>query len=258
MASSGRARSTPAASERSRLHSGGESCQAPAVLQLVLPVAAVMALDAALLTALAWAYHAPRFADRRISPMPPLRVSPRERLLHIVGNSTLSLLFVVGLLAAIQGFAIRLGSVTWWRVPVDAAAIVLVYDFLYYWFHRTLHHRRLMPFVHSVHHRAKNPSALESFYLHPVELFGGLALLHLSVALYAAVVGPVHAYVYAVVFLVHSTFNIIVHAGITTGLWLLTPFDLLAKKHSVHHKDDFNKNYASLTPIPDWVFRTSS
>jgi sterol desaturase/sphingolipid hydroxylase (fatty acid hydroxylase superfamily) len=227
------------------------------VLQLVLPVAAVMALDAALLAVLAWAYHAPRFADRRISPMPPLRVSPRERLLHIVGNSTLSLLFVGGLLAAIVGFAIQLGPVTWWRVPVDAIAIVLVYDFLYYGFHRTLHHRRLMPFVHSVHHRARNPSALESFYLHPVELFGGLALLHLSVALYALLVSPVHAYTYAAVFLIHSTFNIIVHAGITTGHWLLAPFDLLAKKHSVHHKDDFNKNYASLTPVPDWVFRTS-
>jgi sterol desaturase/sphingolipid hydroxylase (fatty acid hydroxylase superfamily) len=228
------------------------------VLVLIVPIVAIMALDAGLLTFLAWAYSSPRFASQRISPMPPLRVSLRERLLHIVGNSALSLIFVVSMIAALYGFALDLGPVvSWWRVPLDALAIILAYDFIYYAFHRTLHHRKLMPYVHAVHHRARNPSALESFYLHPIELFGGLFLLHFCVGGYALLAGPVHAYTYAIAFLVHSTLNILVHSGLVFGHWALRPLDLLAKKHSVHHKDDFGRNYASLTPLPDLIFGTA-
>lgn len=227
------------------------------LVDLAIPIAAIMALDAVLLTFLAWAYHAPRYAKSRISPMPPLKVSREKRLLHIVGNSTLSLAFVIGMIAALYGFAFRSGAPVWWRVPVDVLAIVMMYDFLYYGLHRLLHVRKLMPHVHAVHHRARNPSALESFYLHPLELFAGLALLHLCVAVFALLAGPVHVYTYAVVFLIHSTLNILVHSGLVFGRWFLAPIDLLARKHSVHHKDDFARNYASLTPIPDLVFGTS-
>lgn len=227
------------------------------MLALVVPIAAIMLLDTVLLAFLAWAYSAPRFASRRISSMPPLKVSARERLLHIVGNSTLSLVFVAAMLAALQAFALRAGPVAWWRPLVEAVGIILLYDFAYYWMHRLMHHKKLMPLVHAVHHRARNPSALESFYLHPVELFAGLALLHLCVAAFAAVLGPVHVYTYALAFLVHSTLNIIIHSGLVFDHWLLAPFDLLAKKHSVHHKDDFKRNYASLTPLPDKIFGTA-
>lgn len=227
------------------------------LVDLAIPITAIMALDAVLLTFLAWAYHAKSFAENRISPMPPLKVPRDKRVLHIVGNSTLSLVFVVGMIAALYGFAFWTGSPTWWRVPVDVLAIVMMYDFLYYGLHRLLHVRKLMPLVHAVHHRARNPSALESFYLHPVELFAGLALLHLCVGVFALVAGPVHVYTYAIVFLIHSTLNILVHSGLVFGRWYLFPIDLLARKHSVHHKDDFARNYASLTPIPDWVFGTS-
>src|SRR5512139_3410792 len=79
------------------------------VLSLVVPIVAVMVLAACLLAFLAWAYGAPSFASRRISPMPPLKVSPRQRLLHIVGNSTLSLLFVISMVAALYGFAFHTG-----------------------------------------------------------------------------------------------------------------------------------------------------
>lgn len=216
-----------------------------------------MVLDAVLLAFLAWAYNAPRFERNRISSMPPLKVSRQKRLLHIIGNSTLSLVFVAGMIAALYGFAFHAGETSWWRVLADAAGIIMLYDFLYYGMHRLLHHRRLMPYVHAVHHRARNPSALESFYLHPVELFAGLALLHLCTAGWAAAFGPVHVHTYAIAFLVHSTLNILVHSGLVFGHVLLSPIDLLASKHSVHHKDDFSRNYASLTPIPDLIFGTS-
>lgn len=226
------------------------------MLSLIIPVAAIMAFDAVLLAFLAWAYNSPRFERFRISAMAPLKVAPRERLLHIVGNSTLSLIFVGAMLGALSMFALKTeGSLL--RVPLDTIAIVLIYDFTYYGMHRLMHHRRLVRYVHAVHHRARNPSALESFYLHPVELFAGLALLHASIAVYAAVLGPVHIYTYVLAFFVHSTLNILVHSGLVFGHWALAPIDALAKKHSVHHKDDSRRNYASMTPLPDWIFGTS-
>jgi sterol desaturase/sphingolipid hydroxylase (fatty acid hydroxylase superfamily) len=242
--------------------SGSPSAARRGILSAVLlvgSIAAIMALDTVLLVFLAWAFSSPRFAAKRISPMPPLKVSAAERLRHIVGNSTLSLVFVVSMVWWLSRFAFRDGSaaVPAWRIVVDALAVIVIYDFLYYALHRGLHHKKLMPLVHAVHHRARNPSALESFYLHPVELFAGLALMHVSVALFVLAVGQVHVLSYAIVFLVHSTLNILVHSGLVFGRWFTGPIDLLARKHSVHHKDDFKRNYASLTPIPDMIFGTA-
>ncbi len=31
---------------------------------------------------------------------------------------------------------------------------------------------------------------------------------------------------------------------------------LLTRNHTVHHKDDFDRNYASLTSLPDMLFGT--
>ncbi len=226
------------------------------MLALYPPVLAIMALDGVLLTALAWAYGAPRFASRRISPMPPLRVGMRERMRYFLVSSVLSLAFIGAMTWALWGFGIADEARPAWRNVVDPIAVILLYDFLYYFLHRLMHHRKLVRHVHAVHHRARNPSALESFYLHPAELFAGLALLHGCIALYALWMGPLSIAGYAVLFFVHSTLNILVHSGIVFGAWFTWPIDYLARKHSVHHKDDAGKNYSSLTPIPDTLFGT--
>jgi sterol desaturase/sphingolipid hydroxylase (fatty acid hydroxylase superfamily) len=131
--------------------------------------------------------------------------------------------------------------------------ILLVYDFAYYWLHRVMHIKRLMPLVHGVHHKVLNPTAMESFYLHPLEMFAGLALLMVCTWL----VGPVHAYAFAAVFFIHSSLNIVVHSGLSSGHWLLAPVDHLTRKHHVHHMENAQKNYASLTPLWDMLFGTS-
>jgi sterol desaturase/sphingolipid hydroxylase (fatty acid hydroxylase superfamily) len=135
-------------------------------------------------------------------------------------------------------------------VWLQAAGILLVYDFAYYGLHRAMHHKRIMRFVHGVHHRAKSPTALESFYLHPAELLAGLALLFGSTWL----VGPVHVYAFAAAFFVYSTLNILIHSGLDFGCRWSAPIDFLSRKHHVHHFNDFSKNYSSLTPLPDLFF----
>ncbi len=223
------------------------------MLQLLVSISVIFAIDAVLIGGLVWAYHSPSFAQKRISAATSLRVSWSTRAKVMGTISTLSLVIVFGTLHALYGSVIhdrQVGAVT---VAWQMISILVLYDFAYYFLHRLMHVKRLMRWVHGVHHRARNPSALESFYLHPVELVAGLGLFFASVW----VMGPVHAYSFIGAFFVYSTMNILVHAGIVLGGRLLWPLDFLAKKHHVHHMDDFGKNYSSLTPLPDLLFGTA-
>lgn len=222
------------------------------MLDFYIPITAILMFDGLLLVFLAWAYHAPRFAAYRISLMRSMKVPTRERLTNIAVSSLLSLVMVYGMTYVIYDFTFHTRPTPVWRIVGEVLLILLVYDFAYYWLHRIMHHKRLMKYVHAVHHRVRNPTAMESFYLHPAELFAGLALLQLCTWL----VGPVHGYAYAAVFFLHSTLNIVVHSGLVWGHPLLRPLDHLTRKHTVHHKDNFSSNYASLTPFPDMLFGT--
>lgn len=222
------------------------------MLAFYIPITIILVLDGLLLAFLAWAYHSPRFAGYRISMMKSMKVPTKERLTNIAVSSILSLLMVYGMTYAIYDFTFHTRPTPLWRVVGETLIILLVYDFAYYGLHRLMHHPRLMKHVHAVHHRVRNPTAMESFYLHPAELFAGLALLQFCTWL----VGPVHGYAYAAVFFLHSTLNIVVHSGLVSRVWLLKPIDHLTQQHSVHHKDNFAKNYSSLTPLPDMLFGT--
>ena len=221
-------------------------------IEFYTPIVVVLTLDAVILAFLAWAYHSPRFAKYRISPKASMKVSRRTRLLNIAWSSQLSLLLVFGLPYLLYESTFRVGPEGIGIKIFEILVILLVYDFAYYWLHRAMHHKRLMKYVHAVHHRVHNPTAMESFYLHPLELFAGLALLMTC----TWAVGPVHVHSFAVVFLIHSTLNITVHSGLVSGRWWLWPLDHLTVKHHIHHAGEFDKNYASLTPLPDMLFGT--
>lgn len=225
----------------------------PLMPSLYALVVAVLTLDTALLALLVWAYHSPRFASRRIGGGPPMRVTWPHRLRTMSVTSTLSLASVFGVTYALHDSLLHTRDTSWWAVAGQTLAILFVYDFLYYFLHRAMHHPKLLRWVHGMHHRARNPSALESFYQHPIELLSGLGLLFLS----TWIVGPVHELTFAATFLVYSTFNIVVHAGLESHVALLAPLDFLIRKHHAHHAADPRKNYSSLTPLPDWLFGTA-
>ncbi|MBC7171741.1 MAG: sterol desaturase family protein [Polyangiaceae bacterium] len=100
-----------------------------------------------------------------------------------------------------------------------------------------------------MHHVAKHPIAIDSLYLHPVENFLGLALLHICVW----AVGPVSLYAYGGLLFVYTQLNIIVHAGLD----LPGPLGHIARKHDKHHASMRAGNYASITPLPDLIFGTA-
>jgi sterol desaturase/sphingolipid hydroxylase (fatty acid hydroxylase superfamily) len=216
-------------------------------------IVAILMADGALLTFLAFAYHAKRFEAYRISLKESMKVPGGKRLANIGFIAVLSLMAVFGMTAAIYRFTFYTHLVSPWRIAYEIVAILLVYDFAYYWLHRAMHTKKLMRLVHGKHHESHNPTAMESFYLTPAELFAGLGLLLLCTWL----VGPVNIYSFGAVFFIHSTLNIAVHSGLQSKQLLLWPVDHLTKKHYVHHAGNYDSNFASLTPFWDMLFGTA-
>ncbi len=218
-----------------------------------LLIVGTLAFNALTLAGLAWAFHWPVMEPYRIPGHMPMKVTTRERVHNMAIIGTLSLGITLGIVYGLGPYLFSSDAGSWSSIALQSLGILAVYDFGYYALHRTLHHKKLMRFVHGVHHRARHPTALESLFQHPLELTSGLSLLALS----TWVVGPVSPYAFAAAFFVYSTLNILIHSGLDIPLWFLEPINALTRKHQVHHSADFSKNYASLTPIPDLIFGTS-
>ena len=81
-----------------------------------------------------------------------------------------------------------------WVMVVEALAVVLIYDFAYYFFHRyPLHEWKLLRKAHVLHHTVKYPTALESLFVHPVENLLGVVLMMACML----VAGPVSIWAFA-------------------------------------------------------------
>jgi sterol desaturase/sphingolipid hydroxylase (fatty acid hydroxylase superfamily) len=224
----------------------------PAMLKFYVVIVGVLLFDGALLTFLAWAYHSKHFQPYRISMKLSMKTPSLKRLINISYIAALSLLAVFGMTTFIYKYAFRAEATSVPRTVFEILAILLVYDFAYYWLHRLMHTTAGMRWVHGRHHEVRNPTAMESFYLTPAELFAGLGLLCAVTWL----LGPVSSYAFAVVFFIHTTLNITVHSGLVSKNILLWPIDVLTQKHYVHHAGSYDNNYASLTPFWDILFGT--
>jgi sterol desaturase/sphingolipid hydroxylase (fatty acid hydroxylase superfamily) len=216
-------------------------------------IALTLLLDGALVALLGWAFRLPRLAGHRLQLGPGMQVAAGHRLRTSVVTGTLSLAIVLSGVWLASGTVIVADDRSIARILVEAGAIVVLYDFIYYGAHRAMHLPAMLKRVHGIHHRARNPSAMESFYQHPLELMVGLGILFLT----TAIVGPVHEATFAIVFFVYSTVNILVHSGFSFGLRATAPIDFLTKKHFVHHHDDSMANFSTMTGLPDLVFCTA-
>jgi sterol desaturase/sphingolipid hydroxylase (fatty acid hydroxylase superfamily) len=217
-------------------------------------IAIVLLLSGVLLLATKLAYHSPRLAAARIHPEPNRKLRGMRLYPRVFGNMLFSGALVYGLVYTTRPWLIAEGEASLWRILLDATLALLLYDFLYYWMHRTLFHQwGPLRKVHVVHHAVRHPHAVDSLYLHPVETFLGLALLITC----SMIVGPIHAATFCVAFAVYSFLNILVHAGLDLPCFPLRALGFLARKHDVHHTSMKGGNYASLTPIFDKLFGTA-
>lgn len=202
---------------------------------------------------LALAFRSPALQKYVLSPDPERSVDDSRLHRAVVINSLVSLALIFGSTFGFRDYLFHTMSTPVWAMAAEGLAVILIYDFGYYFMHRYLFHEwPLLRGVHAVHHAARYPRAIDSFLLHPVETFGGLALLLGSIA----VVGGIHLYTFAPIFIAYTTVNILNHAGISVPRFPFKTLGVLAEKHDRHHHSMLAGNYASITPLPDFVFGT--
>jgi sterol desaturase/sphingolipid hydroxylase (fatty acid hydroxylase superfamily) len=214
----------------------------------------VLLLSGVLLLVAKLAYHWRALAPARIHPEPDRKLRGAKLYKRVFGNMLFSGALVFVLAYGAYPWLIAEGELRWPRLLLDAVLILLLYDFLYYWMHRSAFHQwGPLRKVHVVHHAVRHPHAIDSLYLHPLETFLGLALLVAC----SVVVGPVHPATFTVAFGVYSFLNILVHSGLDLPFFPLRALSFLARKHDVHHTSMKGGNYASLTPLFDRLFGTA-
>jgi sterol desaturase/sphingolipid hydroxylase (fatty acid hydroxylase superfamily) len=217
-------------------------------------VLAVSGGSMALLTRLA---RTPYGIDHAIRSSKNHAIAAAKYRRTVVFNGTFSFLAVVVPAVALERWLFTGSSAGPLRCLGEASAILLVYDFVYYLLHRyPFHQWGALKRVHAVHHTAKNPIALDSLYMHPIENALGLALLWGSVCAVRAAGGPLSPYAFVGMFLVYSILNVVVHAGLDPKSPLMFLFTSFATRHNKHHESMQGKNYASVTPLWDMVFGT--
>lgn len=196
--------------------------------------------------------HEHAIRDAKNHSIPPLRFWRTAAI-----NSTLSMSMVYAFLYfAGPRLFIATGRSPLWSLA-EGIAVLLVYDFFYYLVHRyPFHEWGILRRVHSVHHIARNPTAVDSLYMHPAENAIGLGLLLVVFASLAPLFGGMSVYTFGWVFFVYSLINVVVHAGIDFRGLLFAPFRSFATRHNKHHVNMNGRNYASVTPIWDLVFGT--
>lgn len=154
-------------------------------------------------------------------------------------------------------FVITLEATPLWRCLVDVVIILLVFDFFYYWAHRSLLHG--VPYfarIHSVHHRARKPTYIDAIYVHPVETFIGQALFIGSAVGLGALFGPFHVGSVAIAYLIYVEINQINHTSVDLPYFPFKYIDYATTKHAIHHINMSKGNYATITMIYDYAFGT--
>ena len=218
---------------------------------LITAVLAISGVTMAILDRLA--KHA-RFAEMRLAPPVTMRASEAERMKLNAVNSALSAVLVYGGFLAMYPVLFASEAAPWWVAGLQGVAILAVYDLLYYALHRGMHHKKVMRLIHRVHHQARNPTAKDSLWVHPAELIAGLLTLMLSTGV-VSLAAPIDTAGFILAFFAYSEMNLFIHSGVQFR-GPLAVFNTVTRGHYGHHMMNINRNFGSLTPLWDIVFRT--
>jgi sterol desaturase/sphingolipid hydroxylase (fatty acid hydroxylase superfamily) len=153
-------------------------------------------------------------------------------------------------------FFANLQPVPLWKAVVDIVAVLMVYDFFYYLMHRFLFHGPVMLKIHALHHQARDPSHIDSAYVHPVETVMGTALFLGTVLGMVPVLGTYNAFTLGVLFVVWVQLNTINHTKCDLPYFPFRMINWLIRKHHIHHENMGMGNYATITMLYDRLFGT--
>merc|ERR1740123_1184813 len=133
---------------------------------------------------------------------------------------------------------------------------MLCEDFTFYWAHRLLHHPRLYPHIHKMHHQYTQTVSIAAEYCHPVEFI--LANL-LPTSVGPMILGPkMHIVTVFAWYVVRVGETLDGHCGyeFSCSPYRLIPMSGSAEYHDYHHSRNVG-NYASFFSVWDTVFGTN-
>lgn len=199
------------------------------------------------------------FHRKIISTLPQSSDVRRE-----VGYSMLTLV-IFGLVGATTLMAARRGwtqlywnladhSVAWFWGSIGCA--ILLHDAYFYWTHRLMHHRRLFPLFHRVHHLSNNPSPWAAYAFAPAE-----AVVEAGIFPLAVMVMPMHPMAFSLFMVWQIFFNVAGHTGYEFHpRWLMDTWlrHLLntPTNHVMHH-EKMRGNYGLYFNIWDRLMGTN-
>ncbi len=221
-------------------------------LQFFIILGVILTFDGVLMTFMAWAAQSSSLKQYRIRTPTTYRIPKAKKAINISLNGLLSMVFLWAILYHFGDYILSSAPASGVTIFGEVLASLLLYDFMYYFMHRGMHHPKFMKYVHGVHHYVRFPTSSESIYLHPVENLAGLGLLCLAMA----ILGPISALSFLICFFIYSTVNILVHSNLNLPHPAFKLLNFWAIKHDLHHGKHLNRNYASIFPFWDLMFDT--
>ena len=148
----------------------------------------------------------------------------------------------------------RLFDLSWGPLWAQAATGLFLYEFLLYWWHRSMHGNAVLWRVfHQMHHSAERLDTFGAFWFSPTDMAAFTLVSSFALTLVLGISAE------AAVWVLYTTFFLAVfqHANIRTPRWIGYLIQR-PESHSRHHgKGRHRDNYADL-PLYDLMFGTFS
>lgn len=230
-------------------------------LSLFLIIAAIIVLSGGVGAWYQWAAYSDKYKQYRIRTPEVERITIKDRMKVTPIGTSVSVAFIFGMLYffgdSFIDFQTVGGEIVYSKASIltifgETVGILLFYDFMYYWGHRTMHSPAIMKRVHAIHHRARFPVAADSLFVSVTENLVGLGLLFISMALFS----PLNAVSFLLIFAIYTLTNIIVHVNMVLPHPVFKLFNFWAKQHDVHHGVSLTHNYCNIFPYWDMLFGT--
>lgn len=190
------------------------------------------------------------------------KIPPRKIMRMEVFYSTMTML-IFSVFAALIFMMIAAGmtkfyvDIHMYGVPYfifTLVAILFIHDFYFFVTHYMMHHKKLYPIIHQIHHVSLNPTPWAAFSFHPIEAVIQIAWLPVLIA-----VMPLHPFVIFWWAIYMMLFNVIGHLGyeiFSMGYMRgFGKFFFSSTFHNMHHSKN-NCNFGLYFVIWDRFFGT--